>query len=723
MKIPHNATHIKPGTLVNERYLIVRLIGQGGMGAVYEATDQRLKGNVALKQTTLSDQQSEKAFEREAHLLARLRHPALPKVIDYFSDHEGQFLVMEFFPGDDLAHMLTQRGEPFAVAQVLDWADQLLAALHYLHQQHPPVIHRDIKPQNLKLTSENDIVLLDFGLAKGHQPGRTSHLTSSGSILGYTPMYAPLEQIQGTGTDPRSDLYALAATLHHLLTSTPPIDTLTRAAASVNHQPDPQPATHTLNPQVSRPVSDVLAQAMRLAPDERPSNASTMRDMLHRARHMSDHPQPHTSGATTSSESPAWNQETRLGTASAPSTATSEPSERHAYVGATIQQSEQMGITPAQQAAPTAASASPSPIGYEEQKAGSQYRSFFWPILLIGIGVVWLLHNLGIIERVDFGLIFRMWPIYLIMIGIDMLTGKRVPWLNALLGSLAAVLVIALLVFAPALGLSSAPFSDVQQEQIVAEPGAATLAEMELRFSGATTVVSALDDSPNLLEADLTYQGELEFDPGDLDDEERSIELDVSEDLNFEPFELLDRENDEQDERTWNIGLTPDLPLELEFQSGFGRTVLDLQDLELLGLDVQTGLGDVIIHLPAASQSYNTSIRSGAGSFEITIADEAAIEELDIEAGAGSFEILLGEDVNLFASIDGGAGSFSIDIPDDAAVKLEASTGFGTINRPDTWERIEGDEDGGIWQSPGFDRAEYQIVIEFDGGSGNLEIE
>ena len=158
---------IAPDTLLQNRYLVQKQIGQGGMGAVYMATDQRFGSTVALKETFFNDPNLLKAFEREARLLNHLRHPALPRVSDHFTEEDGQFLVMEFIPGADLSEMLKEKSAPFPASDVLEWADQLLDALEYLHTHEPPVIHRDIKPQNLKLTSRRHIVLLDFGLAKG----------------------------------------------------------------------------------------------------------------------------------------------------------------------------------------------------------------------------------------------------------------------------------------------------------------------------------------------------------------------------------------------------------------------------------------------------------------------------------------------------------------------------------------------------------------------------
>ena len=273
---------LTPETILQGRYRIVRQLGQGGMGAVYEAIDQRLDTTVALKETLFADERLRKQFEREARLLARLHHPALPRVSDHFSEGDGQFLVMQFIPGDDLSEKMNRKRGPFPSDQVLTWADQLLDALDYLHTQDPQIVHRDIKPQNLKLTARGQIILLDFGLAKG-QAGEISRVTTAASIFGYTPNYAPLEQIQGLGTDSRSDLYALGATLYHLMTGVKPPDALTRAAALVNGQPDPLARASVANPAVSPAIDQFLAKAMAQNRDQRYSSAAEMRKDLHAA--------------------------------------------------------------------------------------------------------------------------------------------------------------------------------------------------------------------------------------------------------------------------------------------------------------------------------------------------------------------------------------------------------------------------------------------------------
>jgi serine/threonine protein kinase len=270
---------LQPDTLIQNRYVIKQQIGQGGMGAVYLALDQRFHNDVALKHKTLSTPETDDAFAREARLLHTLRHSALPRVMDYFSDDQGQYLVMEFIPGEDLHTILAQHSHVFPVHDVLRWADELLDALEYLHKQNPPVIHRDIKPRNLKLTADGEIILLDFGLAKGGTTQQTQ--TASGkSIKFYTPEYAPIEQIQGSGTTPQSDLYALAATLYHLVTGTPPEDALTRTATLASGDADPLWPPHEINPSLPVPISNVLMQALAIRADARPATARALRIAL-----------------------------------------------------------------------------------------------------------------------------------------------------------------------------------------------------------------------------------------------------------------------------------------------------------------------------------------------------------------------------------------------------------------------------------------------------------
>jgi serine/threonine protein kinase len=279
---PHTMTHLKPGDILRNRYEIVEIIGQGGMGCIYKAADHRLEGRfTAIKdiQPDSNDrpeerEQNRRQFQREASTLARLDHPNLPKVSDFFSEGDRDLLVMDYVPGHDLRQAVDQairRGEFVRESVILDWARQLTSALEYLHSQDPPVLHRDIKPANIKLTPEGLIKLVDFGLVKLLSSDETRTITV---VQGRgTALYTPLEQYGGDmgHTDMRSDLYALGATLYHLLTSTPPPEAKERFLSPRSLR-DPR----DINPAIGDRTARAVLWAMSMHPDDRPPDAATL---------------------------------------------------------------------------------------------------------------------------------------------------------------------------------------------------------------------------------------------------------------------------------------------------------------------------------------------------------------------------------------------------------------------------------------------------------------
>ncbi|HEX8735970.1 MAG TPA: serine/threonine-protein kinase [Pyrinomonadaceae bacterium] len=292
------------GTVLQGRYRIVRQLGHGGFGAVYEAVDDEIDLSFALKETFYAaDAELRQAFKREARILASLSHEAFPRVSHYFTEGDGCFLVMELVHGDDLDKLLAERDEPFEQEQVLAWADQILDALEDLHAAG--IVHRDIKPSNLKLTPKGKIKLLDFGIAKGTLEGDTTLLTTIGSLAAATLQYAPLEQvlraspqhqmmlsvvssdkvweIMQRGTDATSDLYSLGATLYQLLTKHLPADAPTRALASWSGQQDRLIAPHEFKANVSKEISEVLLKAMSLERGGRHQSVTEMRQSLNEA--------------------------------------------------------------------------------------------------------------------------------------------------------------------------------------------------------------------------------------------------------------------------------------------------------------------------------------------------------------------------------------------------------------------------------------------------------
>ena len=276
---------IAPGEVLRDRYKIRNFISRGGMGSIFLADDLRLDGReTAVKEVrldlSLSDEtisQTRDQFQREATVLARLDHPNLPKVSDFFSEESSDFLVMDYVPGEDLRALMIsakEEGRFLAEQDVLAWASQILDALEYLHSQDPPILHRDVKPSNLKLTPNGVVKLVDFGLVKVLAAKEETLTIVQGRG---TALYTPLEQYGGdTGhTDVRSDVYALGATLYHLLTGSPPVEARERFL-----QPNVMPPPSKVNAEVSPRSDRAVMAAMSLHPEERPQNADEFRQAL-----------------------------------------------------------------------------------------------------------------------------------------------------------------------------------------------------------------------------------------------------------------------------------------------------------------------------------------------------------------------------------------------------------------------------------------------------------
>lgn len=278
--------HLDPGTALHQRYRIIGLIGSGGMGAVYLADDNRLDGRrCAVKETQLLPGLSDPAvkamrdqFYREASTLARLDHPNLPKVSDYFSEDDRDYLVMDYVPGPDLHQMTADarnEGRFLSEATVLTWSAQLCEALSYLHHQKPPVLHRDVKPANIKLTPEGLVKLVDFGLVKPLDPDDPKTLTGLHGVgsLAYTPLEQYVDELGHT--DPRSDLYALGATVYHLLTGQEPPSAQARFL-----DPNLLIQPRQINSAVSSDVEAAILLALALHPHERPPSVREWQAIL-----------------------------------------------------------------------------------------------------------------------------------------------------------------------------------------------------------------------------------------------------------------------------------------------------------------------------------------------------------------------------------------------------------------------------------------------------------
>ncbi|MCZ7552621.1 MAG: hypothetical protein B6D39_11920 [Anaerolineae bacterium UTCFX2] len=260
--------------VLQSRYEIEETLGQGGFGSVYRATDLNLNRTCAIKENLATSAESQRQFMREARVLANLSYPNLPRVTDHFIvPEQGQYLVMDFVEGQDLEKILETR-EIVPADEALEWMIQVAGALEYLHNQDPPVLHRDIKPANIRITPKGKAMLVDFGLVKVFD----EHLKTTVGARAVTPGFAPPEQYGRGGTDARTDIYALGATLYALLTGHEPLESVRRMAG------EHMPSAHALNPSIPLKLSDVVERAMEVDPAKRYPNVTELLRKLQAAR-------------------------------------------------------------------------------------------------------------------------------------------------------------------------------------------------------------------------------------------------------------------------------------------------------------------------------------------------------------------------------------------------------------------------------------------------------
>jgi serine/threonine protein kinase len=262
---------LERGALLHRRYRIVEILGQGGMGSVYRAVDENLGVDVAVKENLFTTDEYARQFRLEAVILANLRHPNLPRVTDHFViGDQGQYLVMDYIEGEDLRQRMERMGNITEDEAVLIGA-ALCDALAYLHTRKPPILHRDIKPGNVKITPDGHIFLVDFGLAKVLHG---SQATTTGARA-MTPGYSPPEQYGTARTDPRTDIYSLGATLYAALSGIIPEDGLARAMDNTQLTP-----LRKRNSKVSRRFAASIEKAMGIDPADRFQNAEEFKRSL-----------------------------------------------------------------------------------------------------------------------------------------------------------------------------------------------------------------------------------------------------------------------------------------------------------------------------------------------------------------------------------------------------------------------------------------------------------
>jgi serine/threonine protein kinase len=262
---------LETGVILNQRYRILSILGQGGMGAVYHAIDLNLGVDVALKENLYLSEEFARQFKREAVMLATLKHPNLPRVSDHFEiKNRGQYLVMDYMDGEDLRSRMDRSGV-LSDTEAVTIGATICDALNYLHSRQPAIIHRDLKPGNIRIAEDGRISLVDFGLAKVDMG--TQETTTGARAM--TPGYSPPEQYGQARTDPRSDIYSLGATLYAALCGCIPEDSLSRVTGYARLA-----SIRKHNPRVSKKLAAVIEKAMDTHPENRYQTALEMKKAL-----------------------------------------------------------------------------------------------------------------------------------------------------------------------------------------------------------------------------------------------------------------------------------------------------------------------------------------------------------------------------------------------------------------------------------------------------------
>lgn len=337
------------------------------------------------------------------------------------------------------------------------------------------------------------------------------------------------------------------------------------------------------------------------------------------------------------------------------------------------------------------------------ESQGTGRSTSFWAVILIAIGVIWFLLQADILSSANLVVLFRLWPIILVAVGLELLIGRNSRSLSLLIGVGTVILLAVLMVFGPSLGLAGA--ANVQTVQYSEPLDDATSAKFDLDFSVGNVDMRALSDSNTLINADLRYIGEVDFESSSTNGE-KLVTLTSRNDsrnfFDFLSFSFID--SSDQNSLRWQIRLSPSIPLALNLKGGVGTNTLDLGGVQLSSLRYDGGVGESTISLP--SGSYDLDLNAGVGGLSVKFADDTAVD----------------------ASIVGGVGRVTLDLPDNAPVRLEVEETLGDIDMPGNFVEVSSNQDvdeSGIWESVSYADAgdSARIRIVFDGGVGGLSVE
>lgn len=321
----------------------------------------------------------------------------------------------------------------------------------------------------------------------------------------------------------------------------------------------------------------------------------------------------------------------------------------------------------------------------------ARYRSLFWPILLIGVGIFWLLSNFGYLNINNVYQLWRLWPLLLIVGGLDILIGRRVPAFGAIMGLL-VVAVVAVVLFSGFQLPGATGTAKAITERFHAPIDQAKTASLDLNFWSDPVTIKSVKDSTEIMDAQITHVGNVNFDVSGTTT--KTIRLSHSSD--FSPDFFF------SDNRRTDVTLSGAIPLELNLDTGSGSSQMDLTGLNLAGLELHSGSGSVRMTLPASKVNSPAKIDSGSGSVNLTLPTGISVD----------------------LSVDSGSGSVQIHLPSDAAVHIDlADKGSGSVNMPSGLTQISGHQgEEGVWESAGYASAANQIKLTLRSGSGSVSI-
>lgn len=323
----------------------------------------------------------------------------------------------------------------------------------------------------------------------------------------------------------------------------------------------------------------------------------------------------------------------------------------------------------------------------------------FWALILIAAGVIWLLREANIFTGQNLAVLFRLWPLILIALGLELLVGRGSRSMSLLIVGGTILILVVLMFVGPSIGLTSNV--EIKSKTVSAPIAGAESATISVGMAVGPGSIYALNDSDQLIVGDLRYIGDVTFNATGGNVAQINLSHNGSVNIGFDFLGWTVGVDDR--DLHWNVGLTPSIPIDLTVDGGVGDNTFDLTGLQLTRLNFKSGVGDATITLPALDgSSMPVQINGGVGKTIVNIPN-------------GTF---------LSASIDGGVGETDIDVPDNAPVRVETSGGLSSANVPSGWTRISGDDRNGVWESPAYAGAasDARIDISYNGGVGSLRV-